>query len=134
MSQRRYPPDSPFEWLNRPRSDLALAGALIDGAYLEDLCFHAQQAAEKAIKAVLIDLGIAFPYTHDIEELMRVVGESQLEIPTRIRAAGSLTEFAIVTRYPGTSPPVTDDIYQEAIALAEQVVGWAESVIQERNG
>jgi HEPN domain-containing protein len=42
------------EWINRARSDLALARAKPEGVYLEDLCFHAQQAAEKAIKALLI--------------------------------------------------------------------------------
>jgi len=46
-------PGSPSDWLRRARSDLALAKApLPSGALYEDLCFHAQQAAEKAIKAV----------------------------------------------------------------------------------
>jgi len=50
------PPDDPHEWLRRARSNLARAQADIRlaGVYLEDLCFDAQQAAEKAIKAVLI--------------------------------------------------------------------------------
>jgi HEPN domain-containing protein len=38
--------------------------------YLEDLCFDAQQAAEKAIKAVLIHLGVRFPYVHDLSVLL----------------------------------------------------------------
>ena len=46
----RRPPDDPREWLNRARSNLALAKSLVPEAYLEDLCFEAQQAAEKAIK------------------------------------------------------------------------------------
>ena len=55
MSRReRYSPDDPREWLNRARSNLALAKNRIPDAYLEDLCFEAQQAAEKAIKAILI--------------------------------------------------------------------------------
>ena len=51
---RRLPADDPREWLNRPRSDLAIARKRAKHIYLEDLCFHPQQAAEKAIKAVLI--------------------------------------------------------------------------------
>lgn len=46
----RHPTEDPREWLNRARSNLALARAKSPGIYLEDLCFHAQQAAEKAIK------------------------------------------------------------------------------------
>lgn len=38
--------------------------------YLEDLCYNAQQAVEKAIKAVFIKYGIDFPFTHDIAELL----------------------------------------------------------------
>ncbi len=48
----RFPPDDPREWLNRARSNLVRAKNRIPGAYLEDLCFDAQQAAEKAIKGV----------------------------------------------------------------------------------
>ena len=50
----RYPPEDPREWLNRARSNLALANMHGAGVYLEDLCFNAQQAVEKAIKALLI--------------------------------------------------------------------------------
>ena len=57
----RYPPDDPREWLNRARSNLAMAKNRVEGAYLEDLCFEAQQAAEKAIKAVMMKRNIEFP-------------------------------------------------------------------------
>ena len=53
MSTVRLPPDDPREWLNRARSNLVQAQTRLAGVYLEDLCFAAQQAAEKAIKAVL---------------------------------------------------------------------------------
>jgi HEPN domain-containing protein len=52
-----YPPEDPREWLNRARSNLALAREQKPGIYLEDLCFNAQQAVEKAIKGLLIKLG-----------------------------------------------------------------------------
>jgi HEPN domain-containing protein len=69
--------------LNRAQSNLAQArvGASIPAVYLEDLCFNAQQAAEKAIKAVLIDLGVRFPYTHDLAQLLTLVKQSGLEMP-----------------------------------------------------
>ena len=44
----------PREWLNRVRGNLSRAKVLVPGGYLEDLCFDAQQSAEKAIKAVMI--------------------------------------------------------------------------------
>ena len=50
----RFSSDDPREWLNRARSNLARARIVTAEAYLEDSCFDAQQAAEKAIKAVMI--------------------------------------------------------------------------------
>ena len=49
----RFPPDDPREWINRARSNLIKAANRVPGVYLEDLCFDAQQAAEKAVKALL---------------------------------------------------------------------------------
>lgn len=53
MPPERFRPEDPMEWLNRARSNLVRAKEVfhISGVYLEDLCFDAQQAAEKALKA-----------------------------------------------------------------------------------
>jgi HEPN domain-containing protein len=57
MQSETPQPGSPEEWLRYAQSDLKLASiTLPSGVLLEALCFHAQQAAEKAIKAVLISL------------------------------------------------------------------------------
>jgi len=70
------PPDRPIpgstgDRLTRAKADLAIARApLPEGAFYEDLCFHAQQAAEKALKAVYQHYGWTFRYTHDLDELI----------------------------------------------------------------
>ena len=51
----RFPPDDLREWLNRAGSNLAMAKNRAPGAYLENLCFQAQQAAEKAVKEAYQD-------------------------------------------------------------------------------
>jgi hypothetical protein len=48
MPPERRPPDDPREWLNRAYSNLVRATAALPGGYLEDLCFDARPAAEKA--------------------------------------------------------------------------------------
>jgi len=126
MPPERYPPDDPREWLNRARSNLSRAKARIPEVYLEDLCFDAQQAAEKAIKALLIKRGVAFPYVHDLAHLLTLLEEAGEAVPISMRQAEGLTRYAVVTRYPGLTEPVTEAHYQEAIASAEAVVGWAE--------
>ncbi len=125
---RRRPPDDPIEWLNRARSNLqrARADVRLEGVYLEDLCFDAQQAAEKAIKAVLMWQGIDFPYVHDLGRLLTLLAESGMEVPMRIRRAETLTPYAVISRYPTLFEPVNEDQYREALELAETVLQWAD--------
>lgn len=109
MPAKRFPPDDPREWLNRARSSLAKAKSAADSpeVYLEDLCFDAQQAAEKAVKTVLIHLGQRFPYTHDLAQLLGLVEQTGQSVPESIKRAAILSEYAVETRYPGLSEPVT---------------------------
>jgi len=105
------------------------------GIYLEDLCFNAQQAAEKAIKALLIQHDVEFPYVHDLAELLTLLERAGHEVPESIRQAERLTRFAIFARYPGLAPPTSREEYREALALAEAVVRWAEeSLRSEQDG
>ena len=125
----RFPPDDPREWLNRARSNLALATNRIPDAYLEDLCFEAQQAAEKAIKAVMIGRGIEFPYAHDLARLLSLIEEGGEAIPESVRKAEELTPYAVIARYPGTARPLAEHEYDEAVEVAEAVVRWAERLL-----
>ena len=118
------------EWLRRAQSDLALARAKPEGVYLEDLCFHAQQAAEKAIKALLIRRDIKFPYTHDLGKLLSLLEQAASQLPDSIRQAERLTRFAVEARYPGIGSPVSEERYREALGLALEVVRWVEGQIR----
>ncbi|MGH7964023.1 MAG: HEPN domain-containing protein [Candidatus Binatia bacterium] len=128
---QRYPPEDPREWLNRARGNLALARMQGPDLYLEDLCFNAQQAVEKAIKAVLIQHEVEFPYVHDIAGLLTVLEQAGQTIPHSVRQAERLTRFAVFTRYPGIGPPIGQEEYAEAVRLAEEVVRWAKKLIVE---
>ena len=122
----RYPPDDPREWLNRAKSNLAMAKIRVPEVYLEDLCFEAQQAAEKAIKAVMIMHGIEFPYVHDLARLLSLLEEAGEVAPETVLQAEELTQYAMSTRYPSLEQPVTEADYDKAIRIAEAVILWAE--------
>lgn len=123
---QRLPPDDPREWLNRARSSLVQAKTKSEGVYLEDLCFCAQQAAEKALKALLLSHQVRFPYVHNIGELSRCLEEAGVDIPPYVEEAEWLTDYAVEARYPGLAEPITEEKYREAVALAEEVVRWVE--------
>ena len=124
----RFSPNDPREWLNRARSNLALAKNHIPEAYLEDLCFEAQQAAEKAIKAMLIGLEVEFPYVHDLARLLTLLKEAGQTVPDTVRKAAELTRFAILTRYPAPVRAVSMEEYLTAVQIADEVVRWAEEL------
>lgn len=130
MPEDRPIPGSPQDWLARAKGDLAIARApLPEGAFYGDLCFHAQQAAEKALKAVYRHYGWAFEYTHDLEQLVHGLKRQGVRIPPDVQEAVVLTSFASEARYPGLAEPVTLQEYGEALRHSERVVAWAEREI-----
>ncbi len=131
MPPERQMPGSPDDWVRRARSGLALAKVpLPEGALYEDLCFHTQQAAEKAIKAVYRAYKREFRYTHDLAELLNGLRVAGIEVPEEVQDAVELTGFAWEARYPGTAEPASEEEYRRAVALAERVVHWAEAHVE----
>ncbi len=127
MPPKSLSPDEPHQWLNRARSNLAQAKLDDPEIFLEDRYFNAQQAAEKAIKALLLHRNIQFPFIHDLGELMRILEEGGETIPDSVRDAWKLTDYAVEARHPGLAEPVTQNEYEEAVALAEEIVSWVGS-------
>lgn len=127
---------TPTEWLKRARSNLTRSNLIRaqqprpEGVFGEDLCFDAQQAAEKALKGLLIFYGIPFRFVHDIAELLTRLEQEGISLPEEVRAAAGLSPYAVGARYPGPTEPVTEEDYREAVVLAETIVRWAEQLVQ----
>lgn len=125
-------PTGPHAWLSRARGNLTLAekGGRLKGILFEDLCFNAQQAAEKALKAVCIAQGLNFPKTHSLVHLMDILEKSGVVLPDNVREADILTQYAVQSRYPSVIEEITRREYREALKLAANVVFWAETFIK----
>ena len=123
-------PGTPEEWLKKAKSNLAIARQpRTDEIFLEDYCFELQQAAEKALKSILLFRGIRFRFVHDLAELLTLLENDGVDLPEKIRASADLTGYSVEARYPGPFEPVTELEYKEALEIAETVVKWAESAI-----
>lgn len=134
MPPERFPPGSAQDWLARAKGDLSLSRIdLPDGAFFEDLCFHAQQAAEKALKAVYVHHKLNFRYIHDLAELINDLEKHHFIIPEIVKFAIGLNTYAHETRYPGFGEPVTSIEHNRALEMAAAVVNWAEEVMQGPN-
>lgn len=125
-------PTDPHAWLSRAKANLNLAekGGRLKGVALEDLCFNAQQAAEKALKAVCLARHLDFPKTHSLVHLMDILESSGLDIPATVHDADILTQYAVQSRYPSIVEEITRAEYRDSLKLASQVVFWAEKLIK----
>lgn len=122
-------PGAPEDWLRFARADLAHArGPLPEGGLYQVLCFHAQQAAEKAIKSLLVEAETEVPRTHSLEFLLDQLPESTI-IPEVVSQSVILTQFATAGRYP-PSREVSEDVWREALRLATAVVEWAADLLE----
>jgi len=112
-------------WLRDAESDLALASVKkMRKIRYEHLCFHAQQAAEKAIKAVLLSRGADIPRTHDLAFLVDLLTPT-VNLPPSLLLLPVLTKYAVQHRYPGQDLPVDRRDCVKAIELAQEAVVWA---------
>lgn len=125
------PPGSPADWLRHAKADLALAQVPLPvGGLFNTLCFHAQQAAEKSVKAVLIACGIEPPKVHSLTRLVDLLPAGK-RTDKCLLAASDLTTYATTFRYPGDDDDdVSEEEYRAALNIAQQVVAWAEIAIR----
>lgn len=117
--------------MDHAQSDLRLARNRLPEVRLEHLCFHAQQAAEKATKALMIRRGIDFPYVHDLGALLTLLEEAGESVPDAVALSDQLTPYAAAARYPGIAERVTEEDHAEAVQLAEAVVRWVRERLQQ---
>ena len=97
---------------------------------LEIVCFHCQQSAEKALKALLASLDEEIPRIHNLSVLEEQLG-TFLVLPEEILDAGEyLTSYAVTVRYPlelGIDPVHV----AKAIKYAEKVLAWVKAALDE---
>jgi HEPN domain-containing protein len=97
------------KWISKAENDLlSIANNLnSDNIPVDICCFHAQQAAEKYLKAYLISKNKVFPKTHDLEALLYMcAGENEI-FHSILPEARSLTRYAIAPRYPDIADDLT---------------------------
>jgi HEPN domain-containing protein len=119
------------EWLRWARADMSVA-ALTDDERIapEIVAFHAQQAAEKVLKALLVLRQVDFPRTHSIGALLALCQEAGFAGAQELSDASSLTRYAVATRYPSEDEPVSRQEARDAATLAAQVFVWGFMQIQ----
>ena len=110
------------EWLRHADEDLRLARhafKLKSAVPYKLIAYHAQQCAEKSLKAYLVYKKIDFPYTHNISLLLEILPPSA-DWSNDLKNAGILSPYAVTARYPGKGK-VTKKEAVRAVSIADTV-------------
>jgi HEPN domain-containing protein len=115
-------------FLRKAASDLAAARTLAAAPDQQDdvVGFHAQQAVEKSLKAVVTIRSLEIPLTHDIDLLLRLLEAGVEKPPDEFQEAKSLSPWAVEMRY-GEMDAVLDRA--AAIRIAGAVLSWSQGQV-----
>ena len=121
--------DEARRFLNLAEDDLAAFRALAAMPHIRQAIafFHAQQAVEKSLKAVLFAKGVEFRRTHDLYELADRIEKSGVALPCSAEELAQINPYAVEFRYDDQIVPLlTSD---EVDNIAAQTLAWAAAVI-----
>lgn len=117
----------------KAEEDATAVRELVDNDNVADAIvgFHAQQAVEKWLKAVLAARGVGFERTHDLDRLIELVESDGLVLPVAIDQLSVLSEYAVPFRYddPIEAEPLNR---REVLADVQAVGAWARERLTDR--
>src|SRR5437660_6656013 len=91
------------QWVQKAEEDIEAARSLAvpPSPKRDAACFHCQQSVEKYLKALLQEMGLAVPRTHELEDLLDLLLPHDATLAPLRRSLRSLTPYAVNFRYPG---------------------------------
>lgn len=120
------------EWLEYAERDIKAANHLLSlyPVPIEIVCFHCQQCAEKALKAVLVEHDIEPPKTHDLRELCQMCVEFDTAFQNLTAAFKDLTAYGVSPRYPN-GLDLDERRMNEALKDSRKVFDFVVSILEE---
>ncbi len=120
-------------WMDYAKNDLKVAVHLYETFHpkpLEIICYHCQQAAEKAIKAVYISLRLpgGIPRKHDLSFLLEQMKNQAPVSESMLDHADDLNTYSVIVRYPNEIQ-IDERKALLSIQYAEEILKWAKSNI-----
>lgn len=109
-------------WLEKARRDFLTAQAGLDSGrpFTDIICFHAQQATEKHLKAYLLWHELDFPRTHALEDLVLLAAQKDADFLGLKDEVTMLTPYSVEARYPEFEEPLLEDA-REMVRIARGI-------------
>ena len=129
---RESEPDSAAAWLERADVDLTVIEneMAAENTPWAAVAFHAQQAAEKYLKAVLVHRWIKPPHGHDLRDLLAACRRAGIELPELLAECALLNTYAVDVRYPFKTPLPNAEEGRRAAEAGLRIVAAAKSMLE----
>lgn len=116
-------------WLNKARHDIETARRVLyhNQPITDTAVYHCQQAAEKALKAVLIYHGESVFKTHDLIALLTKCANHDPVFINWVETAATLTPYATAFRYPANDPDPSLADAEQAVKMATELLDFVQS-------
>ncbi len=125
--------------LQKAEQDRYVVDRLLEDSSAPDevVGFHAQQAVEKLMKAVLAHRSVEYQWTHQLERLVTLIRNAGISYPPELSEAVALTPFAVALRY--DMLPIRDDAARPfdrrwAKRCVDRIAEWASSIVEGSEG
>ena len=122
-------PSDPLAWVARAEEDFAAVelGLRQEPPLTYIVCFHAQQCAEKYLKAILVAQQYVVPKIHDLLTLQDLCKEASILVEMAPDRLSLLSSYAVKARYPGEDPMLEEA--REAAQTARTVRNLARQLL-----
>ena len=114
--------------MSKAANDLLAAEAVLaTGKAMDAVCFHAQQAVEKSLKALLALKDIEYPRRHDLGELLSLAKNYWPEVARFEDRIVDLTPYAVLVRYDAEFEPSMQQAL-EALKVAHEMFDFVRAI------
>jgi HEPN domain-containing protein len=126
-------PSEAKRWIDYAETDLRAAQTLFEteDSFPRQICFLAQQCAEKAIESILVLEEVNFPRNHDLDRLRDLLPKGW-KVKEEFPDLAALTIWSVESRYPGNMPDITENEARETLQMAKSVFDVVSTELQER--
>ena len=121
------------QWLDMAEIDFSVARHLYNTFHpkpYEIICYHCQQSAEKAIKALIIQNGApgGLPKLHDLSFLLNQLKNKYVIDEKYYDYADTLTPYGVSVRYPNELF-LEERHAKEALQMVEEILEWIRQIL-----
>ena len=126
----KNPKANALRWLRQAEHDLAVAAKLLQSGDYSDSAFHAEQSAQKALKAVLISQGRRYVTIHSVGELAKQAAAFKTAFLPLVDHAKRLDRHYLASRYPDALPDPAIPAESYVLSEAEEALRIARTIFE----